>query len=209
MTRPGFEAHGPKGNQDPKKRGLDKAIKNMKEENKGGLLRFCGLLLYVPFIALVAIVTILLAGCMPMAPNAPASSTARKFYVGAFVKQGGALIHGRADVQISAIGGKDDPGRPGEEGYAGIPNGPVSVPWENHFAIERDYDKSVTVNLTMTYIAPGFVADELTCYISTKSYDDAGWEASIIDSHTQVADHKKAGSSILLAYCLAQIKPLP
>lgn len=55
MTRSGWEAHGPKGNRDPKKRGLDKTIKNKKKEDRGGI---CGLLVFMPFIALAILATV-------------------------------------------------------------------------------------------------------------------------------------------------------
>jgi hypothetical protein len=59
MTKSGWDAHGPKGNRDPKKRGLDKTIKNMKKDNKKGGI--CGLLTFIPLLALLGIVVWLIA----------------------------------------------------------------------------------------------------------------------------------------------------
>lgn len=159
---------------------------------------------------------LLLGGCAPLYPSAPAAPDARKFYVGGYVKQGGVLVSGRIDVTISAIGGKadpnPDPGRPGAGGFGGIPDGPVSSPWERHFAIERNYDKTVTVELTLTYIAPAFVVDELTCYIADASIEPGPTlthdSPHVLDTLTVRSRTNRSGSEVMIAHCLTAIPPL-
>ena len=166
-------------------------------------------------IALLGVLTAL-AACAPITPNTSSGgvpSTARKIYVGGYVKRAEALLpRGRMDVTISAIGGQTDPGRPGSGGFGGIPDGPVSTPWEKYFLIEADYDKTITVNLTLTYIAPAAMPDELTCYVSTSSYLETGdgpmWRPTVLDTLTVRAKASRGGSSVLVAYCLVAIPPL-
>ena len=164
-----------------------------------------------------ALSVLLLGGCAPLYPSAPAAPDARKFYVGGYVKQGGVLVPGvRVDVTISAIGGKadpnPDPGRPGAGGFGGIPDGPVSPPWERHFSIERDYDKTVTVELTLTFIAPAFVVDELTCYIADASIEPGPAlthnSPHVLDTLTVRSRTNRSGSEVMIAHCLTAIPPL-